>query len=306
MNKKIRMIVCMLAVVILGGCTVMVYDETEPATIPMPIRMAVEAATDTDAFSRAVKRNAGNEVQISAADNIEDADFDITLVYMPETGEMDELTQSDVVLTDDAAHVPENVSAVIIDNDAAVLAAWNALYTYPAHSTPIRILTLTQGGTGLSREIFDTMLAEGKLQDKGSYIGSQTQQEPEEWVAQRLSDIPVGLLDTIYAETEELAVAAYNALRAAERNDSVEVICPALSDRLIELMVEDHWSMGVCVGISMDTGVEAMLELAEELVETGETRMVSVEPLVVYSDDVKALVDSGVADIAEIMKALAD
>jgi len=30
---------------------------------------------------------------------------------------------------------------------------------------------------------------------------------------------------------------------------------------------------------------------------------VSVEPVVVYSDDVKALVDSGVTDIAEIMSA---
>ncbi|MBQ2985130.1 MAG: hypothetical protein IJD61_01775 [Clostridia bacterium] len=301
--NKIKIIACLLALAMLSGCTEMVYDETEPAPTPMPLRMAVVAATDTDAFSRAVERSAGNEIMISAADNIKDADFDVTLLYMPDPGILSATTGCEVVLTDDADHVPENVSAVAIDNDAAVRAAWDALYTYPSHSTPIRILTLTEGGAGLSREMFETMLTEGKLQDKGNYIGSHSQQEPEEWVSQRLQDIPVGLLDTIYAETEELAIAAYNALRAAERNDSVEVICPVLTDRLIELMVEDHWSMGVCVGVSMEAGVEAMLELAEELVETGETRTVSVEPVVVYSDDVKALVDSGVTDIAEIMSA---
>lgn len=298
--KNIKIISLILAVAVLTGCTAPVQAEPEPT--PIPMKMTVISASDD--FSDMVEAQAGSEVQISAADNAEDADWDVTLLYMPETGKLNEIEGSGVVLTDDPALIPEDVSTVAIDNDAAVQAAWDALYTYPAHSTPIRILTLTESGAGLSREIFDIMLAEGKLQDKGNYIHSQSEQSPEEWVAERLADVPVGLLDTIYADTQELAIAAYNALRAAERNDSVEVICPVLSEALIELMVEDHWSMGVCVGVSMKEGVEAMLELAEELVETGEAKTVSLEPKVVYSDDVKALVDSGVTDIAEIMNAI--
>lgn len=298
--KNIKIISLILAVAVLTGCTAPVQAEPEPT--PIPMKMTVISANDD--FSDMVEAQAGTEVQISAADNAEDADWDVTLLYMPETGKLNEIEGSGVVLTDDPALIPEDVSTVAIDNDAAVQAAWDALYTYPAHSTPIRILTLTESGAGLSREIFDIMLAEGKLQDKGNYIHSQSEQSPEEWVAERLADVPVGLLDTIYADTQELAIAAYNALRAAERNDSVEVICPVLSEALIELMVEDHWSMGVCVGVSMKEGVEAMLELAEELVETGEAKTVSLEPKVVYSDDVKALVDSGVTDIAEIMNAV--
>lgn len=300
--KKIKIISLVLVAALLSGCTAVVSQQPEPT--PIPVRMTVVSASED--FSQTVESQAGDQVQISAADNIEDADFDVALVYMPAPGLLNDTTGCEVVLTDDPNHIPDNISAVAIDNDAAVSAAWDALYTYPSHCAPIRILTLTQVGAGLSREIFDIMLAEGKLQDKGNYIQSQSQQDAEEWVAERLAEIPVGLLDTIYADTEELAIAAYNALRAADRNDSVEVICPVLTDTLIQLMVEDHWSMGVCVGVSMEAGAAAMLELAEDLVKTGEAKKVSVEPAVVYSDDVKALVDSGITDVAEIMDKLAN
>lgn len=166
------------------------------------------------------------------------------------------------------------------------------------------MLALFSDEAGLSKEIFDAMLAEGKLQDKGTYIEGVSEQTAEEWAAEMLENITVGLLDTIYAETEDLAVAAYNALTAAERNDSVEVICPVLSEKLIELMVQDHWSMGVCVGVSLEEGAKTMLELADELMETGKVKIVSLEPKVIYSDDVKEIVDSGIEEIPEILNSL--
>lgn len=298
--KKINIIAFVLAAVLLAGCTAAPASQPEPT--PESVKMTVISADDD--FSQELEAQAGIEVVLSAADNEEDADFDVALVYMPDPSTLSQVTGCEVVLTDDPALVPEDVSTVAIDNDAAIQAAWDALYTYPAHSTPIRILALTETGAGLSRETFDIMVAEGKLQDKGNYIRSQSQQDPEEWVAERLEDITVGLLDTIYADSEELAIAAYNALRAAERNDSVEVICPVLSEKLISLMVEDHWSMGVCVGVSKKQEAEAALKIAEQLAKTGEVQKVSIEPLVIYSDDVKAIMDSGVTDITEIMQKL--
>lgn len=288
----------LIAAAMLGGCSPAVQDsEAQPV-----VRMAVISADD--GFSELVQAQASGQIQINAADNAADSEMDITLLYMPEANVLSEATATDVVLTDTPDMLPEDVAAVTVDDRDVVIAAWNALYTYPAHSSPVRVLTLTESGATPSREIFESMLFEGMLQDKGSYIGSRTDISPEKWVKERLEDIPVGLLDTIYAETEELAVAAYNALRAAQRNDSVEIICPVLTDRLIALMVEDHWSMGVCVGVSMKDGAKAMLEVAEELAETGEAKSVALEPRVVYSDDVKALVDSGVTDITELMNAL--
>lgn len=289
-----RITALLLAAAMLGGCTVAATETEKQAAV----RMAVISADEE--FLELLEARAGNNIQLSE----ETDEADINLLYMPEQDKLTGATTSDVVLTDDINMLPEDVAAVIIDERAAVEAAWEALYTYPAHSTPIRLLMLTESGASLSREIFDSMVSQGKLQDKGSYIGSQTEQNPEEWVSERLQDIPVGLLDTIYAETEELAVAAYNALRNAERNDSVEVICPVMSEKLIALMVEDHWSMGVCVDVSMKEGADAMLELAEELASTGKHGTISLEPRVIYSDEVKALVDSGVTDVTEIIDTL--
>ena len=67
-------------------------------------------------------------------------------------------------------------------------------------------------------------------------------------------------MDTIYAENAELAKAAYAALKAANRNDSVEVICAELTEELVSLMIEDHWLMGACVGVNMNEACRGYAE----------------------------------------------
>jgi len=152
--KKINIIAFVLAAVLLAGCTAAPVTQPEPT--PQPVKMTVISADDD--FSAELEAQADIEVVLSAADNEEDADFDVALVYMPDPSALSQVTGCEVVLTDDPALVPEDVSTVAIDNDAAVQAAWDALYTYPAHSTPIRILALTETGAGLSRETFDIMV----------------------------------------------------------------------------------------------------------------------------------------------------
>ena len=298
--KKTLFIIMALMLALLTGCTTAVYTEPEPT--PQPVRMTVISAADE--FSDAVEQNADVDIQITGTDNAEDADWDVALVYMPESEDIAGLTSADVVLTDEPDLLPEDVSAVTVDGSAAVQAAWDALYAYPTHSTPVRMFMLCEDAEGYAKECFDAMVLEGRLQDKGCYVQAGAEQTAEEWVAERLDDITVGLLDTIYAETEELAIAAYNALRAAERNDSVEVICPVLSEKLIELMMEDHWSMGVCVGISVQEGAKAMLELADNVMNDGAVNRVELKPRVICSDDVKALMDAGTQTAAEILAEL--
>ena len=155
--------------------------------------------------------------------------------------------------------------------------AWDALFTYPAHEAPIRVLALldTPGSPGDC--IFQEMVQDGKLQPKGVYYanlppetpapsGSPPEGEtpaPEEtpagtpalpldagaWTAQALDGVPVGLLDSIYGETPQLAMEAYRALRAANRNDAVEVICAGITQEILDAMVEDHFSMGAAAGL---------------------------------------------------------
>ncbi|MBR4018267.1 MAG: hypothetical protein IKK12_01785, partial [Clostridia bacterium] len=91
--NKIKIISIMLAAMLLGGCTAAVSNEPEPT--PAPTRMTVISASDD--FSHAVEEYEGIEVQLSAADNLEDADFDVALVYMPDPGILSATTGCEVV-----------------------------------------------------------------------------------------------------------------------------------------------------------------------------------------------------------------
>lgn len=152
--------------------------------------------------------------------------------------------------------------------------AWDALFTYPAHEAPIRVLALLDTPGSPGDVIFQEMVQAGKLQPKGVYYdnlppapsGSPPEGEtpaPEEtpagtpalpldpgtWTAQALDGVTVGLLDSIYGETPQLAMEAYRALRAANRNDAVEVICAGITQEILDAMVEDHFSMGAAAGL---------------------------------------------------------
>lgn len=155
--------------------------------------------------------------------------------------------------------------------------AWEALFGYPSHEAPIRVLALLDTPGSPGDVIFQEMVQAGKLQPKGVYYanlppatpapsGSPAEGEtpaPEEtpegtptlpldpgtWTAQALDGVTVGLLDSIYAETPQLAMDAYRALRAANRNDAVEVICAGITQEVLDAMAEDHFSMGAAAGL---------------------------------------------------------
>ena len=151
--------------------------------------------------------------------------------------------------------------------------AWDALFTYPAHEAPIRVLALLNTPGSPGDVIFQEMVQAGKLQPKGVYYANlppatpAPSESPSEgeipmpaetpalpldagaWTAQALDGVPVGLLDSIYGETPQLAMEAYRALRAANRNDAVEVICAGITQEILDAMVEDHFSMGAAAGL---------------------------------------------------------
>lgn len=138
--------------------------------------------------------------------------------------------------------------------------AWEALFTYPAHEAPIRVLALFNAPGGTGEDVYSQMCRAGKLMPKGVYYAQEpapatgsnaaaAPRDPKEWAAQALAEVPVGLLDSIYAETPALALAAYEALREAGRNDSVEVICAGITPAVLAAMEEDHFSMGAAAGV---------------------------------------------------------
>lgn len=151
--------------------------------------------------------------------------------------------------------------------------AWEALFSYPSHEAPIRVLALLDAPGSPGDCIFQEMVQDGKLQPKGVYYANLPPEtpapsespaegetpmpaetpalplDPGAWTAQALDGVTVGLLDSIYAETPQLAMDAYRALRAANRNDAVEVICAGITQEVLDAMAEDHFSMGAAAGL---------------------------------------------------------
>lgn len=155
--------------------------------------------------------------------------------------------------------------------------AWDALFSYPSHEAPIRVLALLDAPGSPGDCIFQEMVQDGKLQPKGVYYANLPPEtpapsespaegetpmpaetpegtptlplDPGTWTAQALDGVTVGLLDSIYAEAPQLAMDAYRALRAANRNDAVEVICAGITQEILDAMVEDHFSMGAAAGL---------------------------------------------------------
>ena len=221
------------------------FEQTEipektPEPTPEPIGENVQVTSS----------NATPEPELTQEQkNMEAAKEGVSLVYMPQPGDVPEISGPAVILTDKPHIIPENTSGVTFDGDAVAMASWEVLYSYPSHCFPVRTLSLFASDKEAGYKIQQEMVAEGKLQDKGTYFFGTGMGTPEKWTERALAEIPVGLLDTIYAENAELAKAAYAALKAANRNDSVEVICAELTEELVSLMIEDHWLMGACVGV---------------------------------------------------------
>lgn len=144
---------------------------------------------------------------------------------------------------------PTPVPAPVVENPAQTAQmAWDALFEYPTHEAPIRVLALLKRTGSPGDAFYRQMLSEGKLMPKGVCYADQ-EADAAAWVANALKSIPVGLLDSIYAEDTALAMAAYKALREANRNDSVEVICAGITQEVIAAMQEDRFSMGAAAGV---------------------------------------------------------
>lgn len=179
--------------------------------------------------------------------------------------------------------------------------ALDVLFNYPAHESPIRALGVFESADSAAAKEYSAMISAGKIYDKGQYTGSG---DAKEWTANSLSKVIPGLLDTIYADNEKLAIQAYDALRAADRNDAVEIISNGISSEVVNAMLEDHFSMGAAVGANLWSAGALSFRMALQAYLENEVQDYSYSAITVYSDDVLAACKDGGMSVAEYMVSL--
>ena len=174
----------------------------------------------------------------------EAAAADLAILFEPAAGVLDKIPQK-VVITYDV-DLGQQANGIFLMREDAMELSFDALMNYSGHEAPVRVIGIFENENSPAFAQYNAMIAEGKLQSRGVFFAGENCKEE---FSARLDEIVPGLLDSVYAENEELALLAFDTLKEAERNDAVEVIVPVLSDAVLAAMQEEHFLMGAGAGI---------------------------------------------------------
>jgi len=90
---------------------------------------------------------------------------------------------------------------------------------YPPHETPVRIIGLFTSKTSGAYAVWTNAAGNGRVFSKAEYIANRSDRTAEEWFQSQLENFYPGMVDAVFAETGELAVAAANVLSGLGRTD---------------------------------------------------------------------------------------
>lgn len=140
--------------------------------------------------------------------------------------------------------VPPQIPALSYRGEKAAELALDSAVAYPPHETPVRLIGLFTSPESSAYALWKAQAASGRVYSKAELFLSLPQEEtpepdsdeptptPEPTLAERLtnlfSKLYPGMLDGVFAETGELAVAASDALASLGRDD-LEVFAASTS-----------------------------------------------------------------------------
>lgn len=255
-------------------------------------QVSIALLSDSEAFSYGAKLQAeALGVTLNEIDDIALAsDSDILIAYMPDEAEVSALTQGAIVYGGDAEYALGSGYTITYSADEAVSLALDALYTYPSHEAPVRVVCMFGAEDSFAANACESMRAEGKLHVKGNIaLGTDTDMEgAEKALASTLKDIIPGLLDTVFTEDAETALTAYDVLKSAQRGDAVEVITAGLNGDIIAAMAEEHFLMGAAVGADEYSAGALAVRMAAAKLAGDAVESVELTPITVYSSDIYA------------------
>lgn len=174
-----------------------------------------------------------------------------------------------VVFAPQEAEVPAGAVCVRAVPAEAAQQVLEMALAYPPHDTPVRLFGMFATREGDAYTAWQAAVDAGRVFVKSAYYASEAENAAGEWMTGRLEKYYEGMVDGIYAETADLAVAAAEALLAAGRMD-MEIFCTGSSDALLELMEAHPTLIVAAYGVDEAAAAQACMALAERLL-AGET-----------------------------------
>ena len=125
---------------------------------------------------------------------------------------------------------------LVYDASGAAKSALEAAIAYPPHETPVRLIGLFASETSPGYAVWKEAAANGRVFSKAEFFLNDSElQSASVWFAERLDEFYPGMIDGVYAETGELAIAAVHQLRGRVRDDMEVFACSSDADADLSL-----------------------------------------------------------------------
>lgn len=115
--------------------------------------------------------------------------------------------------------LPEEIPHLTYDDSGAAADALDFAISYPPHETPVRMLGLFTSNESEAYAAWRAAAKAGRVYPRAVYLEDDAEKVVESWVSDQLAALYPGMVDAIYAETGELAVAAASVLLLRGRDD---------------------------------------------------------------------------------------
>lgn len=138
-----------------------------------------------------------------------------------------------------AAHgqtAAENIPLLVYDPSGTAESVLEEAISYPPHETPVRLIGLFASETSPGYTVWKEAAAKGRVFSKAEFFLNDSElQAASVWFAERLDEFYPGMIDGVYAETGELAIAAVHQLRGRVRDDMEVFSCSSDADADLSL-----------------------------------------------------------------------
>ncbi len=119
----------------------------------------------------------------------------------------------------DGQNVSSRIKHLTYGGINAAIDTLNLAIAYPPHETPVRMIALFTSKTSRAYSVWSCAVDAGRVFEKAVFIENKSVLSVNEWLAEQYATFYPGMLDAVFAETGEFAVAATDALIALGRND---------------------------------------------------------------------------------------
>ena len=169
------------------------------------------------------------------------------------------------------------ISCAYYDTTQAASDALDAAIAYPPHDTPVRLIALLEQKSSPADDAFREGVKRGRVFPKATHYET-AKQKARDFMEDQLDRYVEGTIDAVYAENEQLARAALDALSTRNRTD-MEVFCVPSGALYAQRGLYEKWTFPVMMGADLFAVGEGRAMALAAMMNGGSPQISSFAPV---------------------------